>query len=256
MQQDINETALHQFIKECEQEFKEYCGIETFPQYQIVTKEMTLEKAQNEGFDALAAAFYDVNTGGHRLDIWSKAADPNLNMKYLVFHELTHILDTETFSQRDKSKNVALKGYTEYHAAQNDFMKLLEVTHIADDVSFDMNKIFVTAEGVKSAADLVKTPHCHAVSMIERDDFPANIEALSITLGLIFIYYGRRSICEMYATDFGDSIDNTVIAKFIPSETLNALDEFMSGWFDSAKVEAINEFYLEMVITLAKQYGF
>ena len=251
----MTETILlKQFIKNCESDFMRFCGIDSLPSYQIISKEMTLDKSQNEGFDSVASAFYDVSTGAHRLEMWSKLYLPQMNAEYLVFHELTHILDAETFSQKDKCKNVANKGYTEFHAAQNDFMQILGAKSIDEPFSFSMNQRFGTFASEESAFDFLMLPHNHAVAMIERGDFPASIEALAVTMGLIFNYYGRRSVCKMYATDYVDNADNTVIAKFIREDTVKALDMFMLGWFNKDKVAMIDSLYYKMVISLAQQY--
>ena len=231
-----------------------FCGVDSFPPYSIVSKEMTLDKSKKEGFDSVASAFYDVSTGAHRLEMWSKLYLPQMNAKYLVFHELTHILDAETYSQKDKGKNVANKGYTEYHAAQNDFMQLLGARSTDKPFTFSMQQRFETFSGGKSALEFLLQSHSHAVAMIERVDFPASIEALAVTLGLIFNYYGRRSICKMYAVDFIDNTDNSAIAKFIRPDTVKALDMFMLGWFDDIKVTLIDSLYYKMAISLAQQY--
>ena len=55
-------------------------------------------------------------------------------------------------------------------------------------------------------------------------------------MGAIFNYYGRRSICKMYATDYIDEADTSVIAGFISEDTVKALDAFMLGWLDTGKV--------------------
>lgn len=245
---------LKQFIKKCESDFMCFCGIDTFPPYNVVSKEMTLDKSKKEGFDSVASAFYDVSTGAHRLEMWSKLYLPQMNAEYLVFHELTHILDAETYSQKDKCKNVANKGYTEYHAAQNDFMQLLGAKNITEPFSFSMKQRFETFSREESAFDFLMQPHNHAISMIERDDFPASIEALAVTLGLIFNYYGRRSVCKMYATDYVDNADNSVIAGFIREDTVKALDMFMLDWFTKERVSMIDSLYYKMVISLAQQY--
>ena len=250
----INSLFINQFVKKCESDFMSFCGIESFPPYQIVSKELTLDKAEKDGFDSIASAFYDVTNGSHRLEIWSKLHLPQMNAGYLVFHELTHILDAETFSQKDKNKNVANKGYTEYHAAQNDFMQILGAKSISEAFSFSMKQGCTTFSSECSAYDFVMQPHIHAVSMIKRDDFPANIESLAVTLGLIFNYYGRRSICKMYATDFIDNADNSLIGGFIREDTVKALDAFMIGWFDANQVAMIDMLYYKMAISLAQQY--
>lgn len=137
----MTETILlKQFIKNCESDFMRFCGIDSLPSYHIISKEMTLDKSQNEGFDSVASAFYDVSTGAHRLEMWVKLYLPQMNAEYLVFHELTHILDAETFSQKDKCKNVANKGYTEFHAAQNDFMQILGAKSIIEPQQLHLMK--------------------------------------------------------------------------------------------------------------------
>ena len=70
-------------------------------------------------------------------------------------------------------------------------------------------------------------PRNLANELISREDFPANIETLATTMGAIFNYYGRRSICKMYATDYIDEADTSVIAGFIGEDTVKALDAFI-----------------------------
>ena len=105
------------YVRRCVNDYKEFAGIDNFPTFTIKSKEMTLSKAETQGFDAPAAAFYDAETGLHILEIWSKLYLPQMNARYLVFHELTHILDAEIYSRKDKMKHMSNKGYTEYHAA-------------------------------------------------------------------------------------------------------------------------------------------
>jgi hypothetical protein len=58
----------------------------------------------------------------------------------------------------------------------------------------------------------------------------------------------------MYATDFYDEIDNTVIAKLIHEDTVIALDVYMLGWLDKVKVAIIDALYWKMAISLVQQY--
>lgn len=48
--------------------------------FTIKSKEMTLEKSTKQGFDAPAAVFYDVSTGEHSLEIWSKLYLPQVDV--------------------------------------------------------------------------------------------------------------------------------------------------------------------------------
>ena len=245
---------IKKYVQSCVDEYKSFVGISNFPSFSIKSKEMTLEKSQKQGFDAPAAVFYDILTGTHSLEIWSKLYLPQMNAKYLVFHEFTHIWDAEVYSQKDKVKHMSNKGYTEYHAAQIDFMKLLGAKSICEPFSFDVNQIFETVSGPKSASELVIMPLTLAAELISRNDFPANIETLTTTMGTIFNYYGRRSICKMYSVNYSDNADMSMIASFLGKDTVKVLDAYMLGWFDKNKVESIDKLYIRMVHTFASKY--
>ena len=240
------------YVRSCVNDYKRFVGINDFPTFTVKSKEMTLAKAMQQGFDAPAAAFYDIHTGNHILEIWSKLCLPQMNAEYLVFHEFTHIWDAEVYSQKNKFKHMSNKGYTEYHAAQIDFMKLLGAETLTEPFSFNMSQRFETIAGTKTAQAFVDMPRNLATELICRKDFPANIETFATAMGTIFNYYGRRSICKMYATDFKDDADTSVIAGFLGQETVKALDEYMLGWFSAGKVMLIDTFYGKMVVSLAR----
>ena len=237
------------------EEYKAFVGISDFPSFSIKSKEITTEKSKKQGFDALAAVFYDISTGVHSLEIWSRLYLPQMNAKYLVFHEFTHIWDAEVYSLKDKVKHMSNKGYTEYHAAQIDFMKILGAANIYEPFSFDINHKIETFTGTKTAKDFVEMPLNLATELIMRPDFPANIETLATTMGSIFNYYGRRSICKMYAVNYDDTADAKAIASFLGNDTVKALDEYMLGWFEKNKVSLIDELYRMMVLTFASKYN-
>ena len=101
------------YVRSCVDHYKRFVGIQEFPTFDVKPKEMMLEKSMRQGFDAVAAVFYDIPKGKHTLEIWSKLYLPQMNAEYLVFHEFTHIWDAEVYSQRDKLKHMSNKGYTE-----------------------------------------------------------------------------------------------------------------------------------------------
>lgn len=241
------------YVKACISNYESFVGLEEFPAFTVKSKEITLEKSQQQGFDAPAAVFYDIPTGRHTLEIWSKLSLPQMNAEYLVFHEFTHIWDAETYSKKNKVKHMSNKGYTEYHAAQIDFMKLLGAKNIVEPFSFDMKQKVETFGGTKTAEELVKMPLNLANGLISRGDFPANIETLATAIGAMFNYYGRRSICKMYAKDYDDCLDTSVIAEFLGEGTIKALNGFMLGWFDAGKVALIDELYGKMIVSLAQR---
>lgn len=251
---DIKKACLELFLKNCVANYLKFTGEEKFPNYQLIPKRLTTSKADSQGFDSMAATYYDLKTGSHRLEVWEDAYLPQLNAKYLIFHEFTHIMDAEKYSQKDKIKHMSNKGYTEYHAAQIDFLQLLGADNTQSAFAFSMKDTFETIGGTKTAKQFLEMPHSHASALIERSDFPANLETLAVTLGLIFNYYGRRSICKMYASDYSESVDNSSIAKLIREDTVQALNAYMLGWFDDSKVAMLDMLYYKMVISLANKY--
>ena len=149
------------------------------------------------------------------------------------------------------------KGFTEYHAAQIDLLKLLGAQNIKLPISFDMDKTVNTISGAQTVRSYVDGARTLALELIQRDDFPANIETLATTLGVIFNYYGRRSICKMYAKDYEDNADMSVISAFLGengNNTINALNSYMLGWLEPERVAFIDAFYYRMVLFLVQKY--
>lgn len=89
----MSKNEINNYVQACIEEYKRFVGIDDFPAFSIKTKELTLEKSKKQGFDSPAAVFYDVPTGAHTLEIWTKLSLPQMHAKYLVFHEFTHIWD-------------------------------------------------------------------------------------------------------------------------------------------------------------------
>ena len=247
---------INDYVRGCVEEFKEFVGINSFPDFQIVPKELTKDKSQDQGFDSWATAFYDTATGEHTIEIWSNLWLPDFNAKYLVFHELTHIWDAEVYSQCNKMKYVANKGYTEYHAAQIDFLKALGANSISQPFAFEMDQSLQLIEGEKTAAEFVDAPRKLSEKLITRPDFPSNIETLVTTLGSFFNYLGRRSICLMYCKDYTDDADFSVIETVIGKEAIQFFNMIMTKWLDPVAVSLVDALNYKMYAALATRYHF
>lgn len=230
-------------------------GIEKLPQFRIIEKKMSLLDANKKGFGSFASHHYDIPTGTHSLEVWSDMYQPQLHAEYLLFHEFTHILDTEMYVQKDKVKNVMYKGFSEYHAGQIDFLKVLGAKTVDARISFSVKQILETVGNPKTAEEFVIAAHDISTSLINRSDFPADVETLAITFGLIFNYWGRRSICKMYAVDYVERVDNEAIEKFIGKKPFKALDAFMNGWLAEDQIKLIGEFYFKMIASKMKEYS-
>ena len=107
-------------------------------------------------------------------------------------------------------RNTGLSGYTEYHASQVELACLVGAETSKCILSFSMNKIIFTFAGNKTVLQYVKEKYQHAIDLFSRDDFPTNISTLKSAFGVLYNYWGLRSICEMYATDFVEIINNEV----------------------------------------------
>lgn len=251
----MKNDLLIQYIGECEEAYKQFLKISDFPKYKLIPKELFLEKSQTYGFDSWATAFYDISTGTHSLEIWAEIHTLGQIGKYVVFHELTHILDDENIVKQDKIKYLANHGYTEYHASQIELMQMLGAENAHQHITFSMSNTIKTIGGEKTIKEFVDMPRLLAIELISRADFPTDIETMKVTTGLIFNYYGRRSICKMYALDYQDDEDNSTIAKLIYPQTVQFLDRFMVGWFDDSTVAIINDLYQRMLPSLCEQYN-
>lgn len=221
-------------IKQFEKEYVLFMGIEKLPEYKLEMFEIKIEKANSSGFGAVAQAMYNPKTGCHTLRICT-----NLELKkYVVFHEFTHILDSEDYANGDSTRYAYLSGYTEYHASQVELMVLLgakTVTDVLEDKS--MNSVISTFPNDRTVMDYLYSKHQFVIDMMCRNDFPADIEALKTTLGALYNYWGLRSICKMQIKDFEEKVDNTAILQVLPLQLFSVMNIFMDGWFDSSKVE-------------------
>lgn len=237
-------------IKLFESEFKQFVGIKEFPSYQLSTKEVSLAVADSRGFDSAASTFYNPKTNSHTLQI-----STNLVLsKYLVFHEFTHILDADIYANGDSTKYAGLSGYTEYHASQIELMQLLGAKTANDKISFKMDTIICTFSGEKSVAQYVQEKQHHAIQLFSREDFPADINTLKSAFGVLYNYWGLRSICKMYASDYEEKVQNDAFLQFIPTMNFCLMNGMMHGWLDKQKIEQSIPLYINTLFPLIEKY--
>ena len=181
------------------------------------------------------SAKYNLKTNEHILRI---CIDSKIS-KSIIFHEFTHILDADMYAKNDPHKYVKVTGYTEYHASQVELMVMLGANKIQpDDFSFTLGTEIKLFETGKTVENYLNSRHQLVIDMMSRTDFPRDIEALKTTIGVLYNYFGLRSICQMYAEDYHEKVDNTVIIKKIPSELFEEINSSMVGWFNQSQVEA------------------
>lgn len=231
-------------------EYISFMGITHFPEYILQTQKVSEVTVALQGFEVAAATFYQPISGQHTLLV-----STNLCLsKYLVFHEFTHMLDSELHVDGDKIRYTGLSGYTEYHASQVELIQLLGAKAIDDIPSFSMNTMISTFAGEKSVSQYVREKYQHAINLFNREDFPVNVNTLKSAFGVLYNYWGLRSICEMHATDFKETINNAAFLRFIPTTCFTLMNNLMHGWLDKNKIELSIPLYINSVFPIIKNY--
>ena len=231
-------------------EYIQFMGIGSFPAFDLQFKEVSLSKADSQGFEVPAYTFYQIQPQKHTLVI-----STNIELsKHLMFHEFTHILDSALYVNGDNKRYAGLSGYTEYHASQVELAQLLGASTTNDIPAFSMNTIISTFTGNKSVSQYVREKQQHAIELFSRDDFPANISTLKTAVGILYNYWGLRSICEMYATDFTETIDNSAFLKFIPTTLFITSNNLMHGWLNQTSIELSIPVYTYIVFPVIQDY--
>lgn len=238
-------------LKKYEEEYQKFMLIDNFPKYEIETKEASIKTADSQGFDSIAAAFYQPQTQKHTL----KVSTNLLLTKHVMFHEFTHILDSELYVNGDKMRYAGLSGFTEYHASQIELMKLLNAKNINDKIEFSMNEVVDTISGKKTVFQYIHDKQNHAIELFERKDFPANLETLKSAIGILYNYWGIRSICEMYSTDYVENINNDAFLKIIPTQHFCLINNLMHRWLDKTSIDASIPLYINIIFPLIQQFG-
>lgn len=239
-----------QQLKSYEEDYKSFMEIEHFPCYALQTKEVSLYTAESQGFESAAAAFYQPKTMQHTLSI-----STNLSLfKEIIFHEFTHILDSELYVNGNDLRYMGLSGYTEYHASQIELAFLLGARTFNTIPTFSVNDYISTYAGEKSVFQYVSEKQKLAIDLFSRNDFPANLSTLKSALGVLYNYLGLRSICEMYATDFKEVNDNDSFLKHISTLDFSALNNLMRGWLDQTKIDMSIPLYVNIILPIIQDY--
>ena len=246
----LNEQQYIALIKQYEDDYMNFMGIDSFPKYRLELYEVKIEETDKAGFGIVAQALYDSKTGQHTLRICA-----NLEVKeYIVFHELTHMLDAEMYGKTPEDY-MCLSGYTEYHASQVELMVLLGAKDIySTNFSFSVDDQIKTFPSKMSIAEYLHSRHQLVEELFSRAEFPLDIEMLKSAVAILYNYFGLRSICKMNAIDFTERVNNTAIIAKIPSGTFFIVNTFMDGWFNNEKVKLSFGPYSQIMIPLINEY--
>lgn len=246
----MENSIFSKIIEKYKNEYVQFLNIVEFPKYDLKIKNVSLSLADSQGFEVAASAHYLPDADKHILTITPEF----INSKYLIFHEFTHIFDAEKYSKNDKISYMGISGFTEYHASQIELVQLIGAKNIDDIPTFSMSALISTLSGEKSVRQYIDEKYNHAISLFSRNDFPANIETLKTAMGVLFNYFGLRSICEMYSNDFNENAVFDSILKFISNEQFYYLNSFMRGWLNEFDVNISAHMYKGIIFPLIKNY--
>ncbi len=243
-------SSMAKQIKTYEEEYKVFMGTDLFPNYGLQAKEVSLRVSEKQGFDSVAITDYLPESDSHRITVSTNITIP----RYVIFHEFTHILDTELYAKGDKIKYALISGFTEYHASQIELIDLLNIDTINTPFSFSMTQQINTISGQKSVYHYLHSKLQHASDLFIRTDFPADLNTLKTAIGVLYNYFGLRSICEMYSVDFSDQEDYSVFLNYMSSTTFHLLKTFMKGWLTPSQIEFSGKLYYSIIAPLIDEY--
>ena len=207
-------------------DYKQFMKTDSFPQFdvQYYTPDMRADYIYG------ARAEYDLNTRAHTLLLPERYEVS----RFLLFHELTHILDMELLATGERNHDYCLTGYMEYHASQVELMVIMGAESVKDKISFSLQNHVVKSEW--TIEQYLKNKLDTALRLITA----CNQQTRKDGLDAFFNFLGLKSVCVMFSTDYEDRHSYRQIADRIPSHLLMELKRTFSGWIvDIDKAVAI-----------------
>lgn len=198
------------------EQYKSFMKIDSFPTF--TTEYYDLEK--NATYSRIARAEYSSKDGTYKLLLPRNISMP----KFILFHELTHIFDTDKYKNGNQTHDCCLSGYMEYHAAQIELMKIVGFETVETVASFSMEDSI--AEMNETVRQYVNNKLEIAQSLIESHETKEKIDGI----GASFNFFGLKSICSMYATDYTDDYIYQRVSMYMSTQLLFCIRTFMTGW--------------------------
>lgn len=252
----LEKQLINKYVGRNLESYKKFMGIREMPDFNIVPMEITLEDAMQMGYGVPASHHYDVGKDKHTLRVWKDIYKSILHADYILFHEFTHMYDTVTYSAKNKVLYASNRGFTEYHAAQVELLKLLGAESIEEIMSFSLTQPIEIISGHKTVLEYITNSYVAITHLISNSNFPDSIQSLSSGLGMIFNHLGRISICEMYANDYDQyksEIGNMNLEESHIGDKFSDIKSIMKGFLRKTDILNIGEIYLSIIIELTKK---
>lgn len=215
--------------------FEYFMGINSFPQFDIEYFNI----ADSQDFVYTGRAIYDLKTKRHKLLLPSDVELP----EFLVFHELTHILDMEKLGDGNRTHDFCLTGYMEYHASQVELMTMMGATTIQDALSFSMEDAINCSEW--SVRHYLDNKLATANTLI----LDSSHEKRCDGLGALFNFWGLKSVCSMYSIDFKDDFSYREFLNHMSTLLFMEMRDYFTGWIDD--VDKAIALYSQAICSIA-----
>lgn len=213
--------------------YLQFMNLDSFPPFTI--EYYTFDVCKD--FTPFAKAQYIPATRNHKLLLPSACNIP----RFLLFHELTHILDMELLANGDKTHDFCLTGYMEYHASQIELLEMIGARTVDDNLTFSMHNC--VDELCWTAQRYVNCKLETAKTMIIDSDQKTRIDGL----GVLYNFLGLKSICNMYATDFSENYSYQEILTRIPTHLWFYLCQTLNGWINQEDINKAVILYSQML---------
>lgn len=207
------------YISQVVEQYKSFMKIDFFPTF--TTEYYELEEGGT--YSHIAKAEYSIPDNKHKLLLTRNICIP----KWVLFHELTHMLDMERYRNGDYNHDFCLSGYMEYHAAQVELMKSVGAETVETPVSFSMkDKMDEMHEVIQQYVDNKLEM---AQSLMESHDQKEKLDGIRA----LFNFFGLKSICSMHATDYVDNYTYQRASMCMSSFLFFNIRTFLTGWIEN-----------------------
>lgn len=215
-------------------QYKQFMRIKTFPTFSEESYLLDI----NEDYFPIAKTDYSFSAKKHTLFLPKNYDVP----RYILFHELTHILDMEKYANGEKSHDYWLTGYMEYHASQVELMEALGAKTIDDAIVFSM---LDHINGMQWTVQQFVNNKLETAKKLIVDSSPTRrIDGLNV----FFNFLGLKSICSIFATDYSENYTYQEILTRISTVQLSAIKSTMQGF--SVDVEKTVKLYAQVEHTV------
>lgn len=240
-----NKGFINLYINEALKKYKKFMNTKEMPQLQIEVDNSVVFAGHN----------YSVQNKLHKLKVNENITEPS-NIG-LLYHEFTHIYDTDKYSGSSElyKRN---RGFTEYHAAQIELLKILGAENELDKISFSLNDIINTPQGKLSVLDYIFNSSVDVKQETMRGNYPKTISELARNFGLIFNYLGRISVCREYAVDFMEYEEKLVSIEFTKvyfGSDFSKVISLVEGFLTNEEIEELGKLFYPMFYNYCKGNG-